>query len=135
MATTQRLKFPIRGGESSRGAVIISGMFTVGGAGGVASADGASAGLSGAKNSTVKTVGKTGRYSVALDRNYRKLRFMGAPALVGPADAAIATADIAYYRNRTTSGFDIQCCLGGADADANPTTGTEIHWSVHVTEL
>ncbi len=76
---------------------------------------------------------------MTLDGSYKVIRALGAPGLVGPTDAAIATADMAYFRNvtggagmATPASFDIQCCLGGTDTDATPTSGTEIHWSVIV---
>ena len=113
---------------------ILTGSIVIGAAGAIASTTGL-APNSATTPGVVKTNAKTGRYSIALDAKYITLRFLGAPGLVGPTDAAIATADIAYYRNRTTSGFDIQCCLGGTDTDANPTSGTEIHWAIVVRDL
>jgi hypothetical protein len=123
-------------GAQTRDEFILSGSIVIGAAGAIASTTGlcpsAAAGVS---PGVVKTAGKTGRYTVTLDAKYITLRFLGAPGLVGPADAAIATADEAYYRNRTTQTFDIQTCLAGVRTDADPASGTEIHWAVVVRDL
>jgi len=129
----------------ARGEVIISGMFTLGSSGAIASAAGfvpsAAAGVS---PGVVKTATKTARYTVTLDQAYASLRFLGAPGIVGPADAAFGNtnANGAEYRNRsagtgvgpaaTPASFDIQLMLDSTGADTDGASGYEVHWAVVV---
>src|SRR5580698_2546779 len=98
-----RLKGPLRGAGSIRGGVILSGSFTLTTAGALLSASGfigkvatVAGGLG-----VIATSGKTGRFSMVLDRKYRNLRPMGAPALSGPTDSSFGntTANAAAFRN------------------------------------
>lgn len=127
-------KFPfIRG--IARDEICITGSIVLGSSGAIASVTGfvpsAAAGVS---PGVVKTAGKTGRYTVTLDRTYKSLRFKGAPGLVGDTDAAIGNtnANIAFFRNRTNKTFDIQLALASSGADTDGASGDEIHWSVIV---
>jgi hypothetical protein len=132
-----RSKFSIRG-AGGRGQVVISGSITLTAAGAISSLDGFATKTTAGGQSTIKTAGKTARYTVTLDRAYKKLRFLGAPGLVGPADAAFGNvnANAAQFRNRsagsgaTQASFDIQLFLASSGADTDGASGTEIHWAV-----
>ena len=136
----KKLPFPAVAGIA-RNEKIVSGSFTIGAAGAITATTGfcpsAAAGVS---PGTVKTAGKTARYTVTLDASYASLRFLGAPGLVGPADAAIGTAGTdAFYRNKslgtgagsagTPASFDIQIFNDGTGNDTDAASGTEVHWS------
>lgn len=113
-----------------RNTVILTGTITIGAAGAVSSSSAECA-------TVVKTATKTGRYTVTLDRKYRSVRGLGAPGLVGPADAAFgnAAANAAQYRNVSTQTFDIQLFLASSGADTETTSGNVIHWAVEAQEF
>jgi hypothetical protein len=122
----------------ARGEFILSGTIVIGAAGAITSTTGlAPSAAAGVTPGAVKTAGEVGRYSVALDSKYLSLRFLGAPALVGAADAAIGntTGNIGFYRNPTTSGFDIQLALASTGADTEAANPTTVHWAVVVRDL
>lgn len=129
----------MRGSGSVRGGVILSGSFTLTTAGALLSSDGfigkvatVAGGLG-----VIATAGKTGRFSMVLDRKYKKLRPCGAPSLTGPTDSSFGntTANGAAFRNVSGSGFDVQLLLGSTGADTAGATGTVVCWSVFVEEL
>jgi hypothetical protein len=108
-------------------AVVITGKITIGAAGAVASFECEQCSSTG----IVKTGSETGRYTVTLLKKYRNLRPIGAPALQGPADAALTSTDgwFLSYRNITGQTFDIQASQVSL-ADANPTNGNVIFFAV-----
>ena len=120
-----------------RGPALIWGDFTLGAAGAIASATGffpitTTAGTFG----VIKTAAKTGRYSFVTDRKYRTLRVVSVD-LVGPADAAItnATANLAFSRNVTGNGFDVQLAIGlnaGGSTDTDGMSGLVVTFIVAV---
>ena len=122
-----------RPGTYRRGEIQISGKITIGAAGAVSSfvceAVDSSTGV-------VKTNGKTGRYTVTLLRKYRNPRMVGEPCLEGPTDAALTATDgnEFFVRNLTGSSFDIQA-RQTSYADANPASGSVIHFTVAVQVL
>lgn len=128
----------MRGSGAIRGGVILSGSFTLTTAGALLSASGfigkvatVAGGLG-----VIATAGKTGRFSMVLDRKYKTLRPMGNPALAGPTDSALGntTANQTCFRNVSGSGFDVQL-LNGTGADTAGATGTVVSWSVFCEEL
>lgn len=76
----------------------------------------------------IKTAAKTGRYSLKLDKKYKALRILGAPAIFGPADAAFGNtnANLAQVRNQALDGFDIQLMLASTGADTDGASGYRI---------
>jgi len=114
-----------------RGAVIITGTITLTAAGAIASQDSECA-------TAVKTATETGRYTLTLDRKYLKIRALGAPSLVGPADATFGNTDAnqAQWRNLATAAdqeFDIQL-MNDVGADTDGASGYIIHWAVEAQE-
>jgi len=125
MAT--KFKFAPRGSARSN-EVRVSGTITIGASGAVSAS-------SSEASTVVKTGGKTGRYTVTLDRKYKNPRFSSAPCLIGPADVALTATDgnEFFVRNLTGQTFDIQA-YQTSFADANPASGNVIHWSCYVQE-
>lgn len=125
-------------GAQTRDEITLTGSIVIGAAGAISSTTGlcpsAAAGVS---PGVVKTAAKTGRYTVTLDAKYITLRFLGAPAIVGAADAAIgnATGNVGFYRNRTTNTFDIQLTLASTGADTDAANPTEVHWAIVVRDI
>ncbi len=119
-------------GTLRRGEVEITGTILIGGAGAITSFVCEAVGTTG----IVKTGGKTGRYTVTLLKKYRNPRAVGTPALIGPADAALTSTDgwFLSYRNFTGLTFDIQASQVSL-ADANPTSGNSIHFTIVAQEL
>jgi hypothetical protein len=121
-----------RPGTYRRGAVIVTGTILIGASGAVTSfvceAVDSSSGV-------VKTAAKTGRYTVTLLRKYRNPRVTNL-SLIGPTDAALTSTDgwFLSVRNLTGQTFDIQASQVSL-ADANPTSGNSIHFSVEVQVL
>lgn len=132
-----KLRYPyIKGG--ARGESILSGSFTIGAAGAITATTGfITSRAAGLAPGIVKTAGEVGRYTVLLDRAYKSLRLLGAPGIVGAADAAIgnASGNAGFFRNVTTSGFDIQLMLASTGADTEATNPTTVHWSCVVREI
>ena len=132
-----KLRYPyLKGG--ARGETVISGSFTIGAAGAITATAGfVTSRAAGLAPGIVKTAAKTGRYTVLLDRTYKSLRFLGAPGIVGAADAAIgnASGNIGFFRNASGAGFDVQLALASTGADTDATNPTTVHWSVIVREL
>lgn len=122
-----KLKIPLRAAGLTRGWVHLAGTITIGAAGAVSSSDG---------DATAAAVGsETGRYRLTFDRTYLKVRAMGAPGIVGPADTAFGNTDanMCQWRNLAASAVstaDIQCILASSGADTATTSGNVIHWSV-----
>lgn len=119
-----------------RGSAFLTGDFTLGGSGAIASTTGffssAAAGIFG----LVKTAAKTGRYTFTCDRNYRRLRVVSVD-IVGPTDAGIttATANTAFARNVSGKGFDLQLAIGlnaGGTADTDGMSGLIVSYIVEV---
>jgi hypothetical protein len=119
-------------GTLRRGEVEITGTLLIGAAGALTSFVCEAVATGG----IIKTAAKTGRYTVTLLRKYRNPRFIGAPTLIGPTDAALTATDGFFLsiRNLTGQTFDIQASQVSL-ADANPTNGNSIHFSIAVQEL
>lgn len=118
-------------GTFRRGEVEITGKLIIGAAGALSSFECEYCDTTG----IVKTAAKTGRYTVTFLRKLRNLR-IGSLELVGPADVALTATDgnEFFARNVTGSGFDIQA-IQTSKADANPASGSEIHFTVYGQEL
>ena len=117
-----------------RGTAFITGDFTLGGSGAIASTSGfvssAAAGIFG----LVKTAAKTGRYTFTCDRKYRKLRVISLD-FVGPTDTAITGANTAFARNVSGSGFDVQLAIAlnaGGTTDTDGMSGLVVSYMIEV---
>ena len=124
---TARILVPSRG-RVKKGVVPLSGMFTIGSSGAVSSEDG-SADCGAA---VTKTASETGRYTVTVYQAFTKLRGPTA-TMEGPADSAFptTTGSDPQARNVGTTSFDIQFKRVDTQADAEPASGTKVHWSVN----
>ena len=118
-------------GTLRRGEVEITGTILIGASGAVTSFVCEAVGTTG----IVKTASKTGRYTVTLLKKYRNPRVLGL-ALIGPTDAALTSTDgwFLSVRNLTGISFDIQASQVSL-ADANPTSGNSIHFTIVAQEL
>lgn len=131
---TKKLFAPLDGSGTFRGGALISGSFTLGSSGALASAEGffpitTTAGTFG----VIKTASKTGRYSFVADRKYRKLRVVSAE-IVGPADSAFgnSVANSVGVRNQSTSAFDLQLMLASTGADTDGASGYIVSYLLFV---
>lgn len=118
-------------GTYRRGTVLITGTLLIGAAGALTSFVCEAC----ASTGIIKTAAKTGRYTVTLGRKYRNPRVVGL-VLIGPADAALTSTDgwKLSVRNLTGQSFDIQASQVSL-ADANPTNGNAIHFTVEAQVL
>ena len=105
--------------------LLIGGSFTITAAGAISAQDGAK--LSGGTVALVAS--EPGRYSVTLDRVYKRVRPL-APLMIGPDDAAFPTTTGSSPKARllTTSSFAIQFVREDTQADADPASGTVCTW-------
>lgn len=76
-----------------------------------------------------KTAGKNGRYGIAFDRVYKRIKAAGC-SMVGPDDTAFPTTTGVdpMLRLLTSSGFSVQFCRQDTMADADPASGTKFCW-------
>ncbi len=115
-------------GTGRRGVIVITGTILIGAAGAITTTVCELA-------SVVKTAAKTGRYTVTFYRKYRNVRVNGL-VTIGPADAALTSTDGIFLSARNVSGtsIDIQASQVSL-ADANPTNGNSIHFTIEAQEL
>jgi len=112
--------------------LLIGGSFTIGASGAISAQDGAK--LSGGVVTQVAS--EDGRYHVALDRVYKRVRPL-APNMIGPDDSAFPTTTGSSPKSRllTTSSFDVQFVREDTQADADPASGTVCVWAALVSKV
>jgi len=112
--------------------LLIGGSFTIGASGAISAQDGAK--LSG--GTVTQTASEDGRYAVALDRTYKRVRPL-APLMIGPDDSAFPTTTGSDPQARllTTSGFSIQFKRTDTQADTDPASGTVCTWAALVAKV
>ena len=76
-----------------------------------------------------KTAAKNGRYGIAFDRVYKRIKTAGA-IMVGPDDTAFPTTTGGDMKLRllSSSGFSVQFVREDTQADADPASGTKFTW-------
>lgn len=119
--------------QSGGRVIVLSGHFAIGAAGAISTTATAAQGLDpGAKItgvSFVKTATETGRYTGTIYKT-AKTRLAVVAGFEGPADAALPTTTGVgvCVRNSSTLTFDIQVFRTDTNADAEPASGSIIHW-------
>lgn len=124
-----KLRFPWLG-ASRRTARVFAGTVTIGGSGAVSS-------QAGEAGTVAKTGSEVGRYTLTFSRKLLNVRLLGAPGIVGPADAAFGNtaANAAQWRNASATSVDIQLFLASSGADTETTSGNIVHYAIEAQEL
>jgi hypothetical protein len=130
-----RSKRPVHG-AGQRGWVVLAGTVTIGAAGAVSALAGDCTKTTAGDSSVIKTATEVGRYTVTLDRKYRRIIPLGV-TLEGPADAALGNTDanLCSVRVVGTQSLLLQLSLASSGADTETTSGNKVHWAVLAQEI
>ncbi len=115
-------------------AVIVSGHFAIGAAGAISTTASEANGLDPGEKVTgvslVKTATKTGRYTGTFSMPFKAVPDCLGATFQGDTDSAFPTTTgfLVAVRNVSKTGFDLQCSRLDTNADAEPASGSVIHF-------
>jgi hypothetical protein len=118
--------------------VTLAGHFAIGSSGAISTtatvAQGLDPGALITGATVTKTGGQTGRYTVTFQKTWKRMHACFASIEIQTGNFPTATGSDPQIRTASTASFYIQCKRPDTQADANPASGSVIHWTAIVSD-